>query len=317
MINNESQHTYLYTFVHHKNEHDLCRMEMRAFFGADTPSNFLFSNIEIDPSRSPFMEERLDILFAADSLEDLKADVAKMTITSDTFKVICLNKMDLGETLKIPHPQRRHIERELGLAIDGEPDLDYPEMILGIVFVNNRWYFGKHTKSISVWREHLHKPNSYSTALNTRVARAIANIAVPFPEGVQAIDPCCGIGTVVVEALSMGIQIEGRDINPLVCHGTRENIAYFGLEGTVSKGPIAEIEKHYDVAIIDLPYNVYTHITKEEQSDIIRQARRIADRCVIVTIETIDDVIEEVGFDIVDRCTTVKQSFVRQILLCQ
>lgn len=97
----------------------------------------------------------------------------------------------------------------------------------------------------------------YSTALSTRVARAVANIAIPHPKGVRAIDPCCGIGTVLVEALSMGINIVGRDINPRVVLGSRKNIAHFELEGTVEIGPIAEVVDDYDVAIIDMPYNLY------------------------------------------------------------
>ena len=311
------QSTYIYTYVHHKNEHDLCRMEMRSFFGFDTPLNYLFSDIEVDPSRSPFIEERLEVLYESDNISDLKNIIANMKISATTFKVYCFNRMDLGETKKIPHPERRQVERELGLTIDGEPDLDNPEVIYGLVFLNNRWYFGNYKKSVSVWREHVHKPNSYSTALNTRVARAIANIAIPQVNGIRAIDPCCGIGTVVIEALSMGIDIEGRDINPIVCQGARENMAFFNLKGNVSKGPISEVSKHYDVCIIDLPYNLYTHITREEQMDIISQARRIADKCLIVTIETIDEEVKEIGFNITDRCITKKHLFERQILLCE
>lgn len=317
MNNNQRQSTYIYTYVHHKNEHDLCRMEMRSFFGFDTQLNYLMSPIKVDPSRSPFIEERLEVMHVAESISELEDMLKDIKISASTYKVYCFNRMDLGETKKIPHPERRQVERKLGLIIDGEPDLDNPEVIFGLVFIDNRWYFGKYTKSISVWRKHVHKPNSYSTALNTRVARAIANIAVPSVNGVRAIDPCCGIGTVVVEALSMGINIEGRDINPIVCKGARENIAYFNLEGQITKGPISEVTEHYDVCIIDLPYNLYTHITREDQFDIIKQARRIADKCVIVTIETIDDLLEEVGFTITDRCITKKHLFVRQILLCE
>jgi len=309
--------TYIYTYVHHKNEHDLCRMEMRSFFGFDTQLNYLMSPIKIDPSRSPFIEERLEVMYEAENIPQLKELMKDMVISASTYKVYCFNRMDLGETKKIPHQKRRQVERELGLIIDGEPDLDNPEVVFGLVFVDNRWYFGKYTKSISVWREHIHKPVSYSTALNTRVSRAIANIAVPNPSGVRAIDPCCGIGTVVIEALSMGIDIVGRDIKPLVAKGARENIAYFNLQGTIAKGPIAEVSEHYDVCIIDLPYNLYTHITREEQFDIIKQARRIADKCVIVTIETIDDLLEEAGFNIIDHCITKKHLFERQILLCE
>lgn len=317
LSNLQNQRTYIYTYVHHKDEYDLCRMEMRSFFGLDSKFNFIISNIDIDPSRSPFMEDRLEVLYKGNSLSDLKNLVQEMEVDAKTYKVVCLNKMDLGETKKIHHPERRVIERELGLCIQGEPDLDHPEVVFGVIIIDGYWYFGNFMKSISIWREHIHKPNSYSTALSTRVARAITNIAIPQIENIRAIDPCCGIGTVVIEALSMDINIVGRDINPLVCKGTRENIAYFGLNGIITKGPIAEVTDHYDVAIIDLPYNLYTHISPEEQFDIIKNARRIAHKVVIVTIEPIDDLIKEAEFVIVDRCVAKKHLFERQILLCE
>ena len=80
----------------------------------------------------------------------------------------------------------------------------------------------------------MQKPEMYSTALSTRDARAIVNIAAPFPEGLKIIDPCCGIGTVLVEAMSMGIAIEGRDVNKRVVWGSRINLRHFGFEGDSS-----------------------------------------------------------------------------------
>lgn len=309
--------TFIYTFVRHRDEYDLCRMEMRSFFGKDTTSNYLITDIEVDPSRSPFIEDRLEVYYETAQLEEMKELIKQLEFTTNTFKVVCLNKFDIGQTKKIHHPERRAIERELGLCIDGEPELDHPEIVLGLLLVDGHWYFGKHTKSESIWRKHVHKPQSYSTALSTRVARAVSNIAVPQIKNVRAIDPCCGIGTVVIEALSMGINIVGRDISPLVCYGARENVAYFELNGEVTKGPIAEVTEHYDVAIIDLPYNIYCQITAEEEFDLIRQARRIADRVVFVTVDSIDESVEKVGFTIADRCIAKKQSFRREILLCE
>lgn len=312
-----SKFNYIYTYVHHKDEYELCRMEMRSFFGFDTQLNYLFSNIDIDPSRSPFIREQIEVLYEGDSIVDIKNLVKEMKISVETYKVVCLNNIDFGETKKIPHPERRTIEREIGISIDGEPDLNNPEAVFGLIQIDERWYFGKYTISESIWRKHIHKPNSYSTALNTRVARAVVNIAIPQPVNIKAIDPCCGIGTILVEALSMGIDIVGRDINPLVCVGSRENIAYFGLVGMVTKGPISEVTEHYDVAIIDLPYNLATHISSEEQFDIIKHARRIANKVVFVTIETIDEMIVDAGFVIKDRCIARKHLFERQILLCE
>ena len=317
MKNDATCKRYIYTYVHHLDEYDLRRMEMRAFFGRDSESNYLTSNIEIEPSRSPFIEERLEVLYEAADFGALTEQIKQLPVQEGTYKVICLNKMDMGKTKKIEHQERRRIERDIGLAIDGEPDLDNPTRLFGIALLDDIWYFGHYKKSESVWRKHNHKPQQYSTALNTRMARAIANIAVPQIEGVRAIDPCCGIGTVLIEALSMGMDIEGRDINWHVCQGSRKNIAHFGLEGTVTRGPIAEATGHYDVAIIDLPYNLCTHASTDEQAEILRHARRIADKVVVVTIETIDDVVKEAGFEIVDRCVAKKQNFSRQILLCK
>jgi len=292
-------------------------MEMRSFFSIDSQSNYIISNIKIDPSRSPFIQERLEVLYEGNSIEKIKTLVKDLTVKETTYKVVCLNSMDIGEEKKIHLPERRLIEREVGLCMEGEPNLNEPEIVFGLILIDGIWYFGKHMKSESVWNKHLHKPHSYSTALSTRVARTVANIAVPQPQNIRAIDPCCGIGTVVIEALSMGINIEGRDINYHVCQGSRKNIAYFGLTGNITLGPISEVKEHYDVAIIDLPYNLFTHISAEDQFNIIKHARRIADKVVVVTIETIDDMIEDAGFIIKDRCVAKKQSFLRQILLCE
>lgn len=310
------QPTYVYSYLRHLDEHDLCRLEMRSFFGYDSPSNVLFSETAIHPNRSPFMKGRLEILFQANDLAILEQQVATFS-THESFKVVCLNSMDLHTTPKIGHAKRRHIERTIGLQIEGEVDLNKPSTIFGVVFINDIWFFGRYLENEPVWFHHQQKPHMYSTALSTRVARAVANIAVPHPEGVRAIDPCCGIGTVLIEARSMEINIVGRDINPLVVYGSRKNLAHFNLHTEVTIGPIAEVEDTYDVAIIDMPYNLFTHITPEGQFAILREARRIADKVIVVTIDTLDYFIAEAGFSIIDRAVAKKGRFHRQVVVCQ
>ena len=103
-------------------------------------------------------------------------------------------------------------------------DFQHPDRLFGVMNVNGGWVFGEYVKSEAVWFRHQKKPNGYSTALNTRVARAVVNIAIPNPNGIKAIDPCCGIGTVLVEARSMGIDMVGSDRNQLILPGARENM---------------------------------------------------------------------------------------------
>ena len=308
---------FIYTYAHTPDEESLCHLEMRSFFTKDTTLKILKSTVEINPSRSPFMKERIDILFEGDELSDIFRQVEVIHMEESTFKVIFVKINDQNSSEKVEYQQKREIEREIGMIIEGEADVHQPDVTFGLVPFGGRWYFGTYVKSEPIWLHHLKKPKEYSTALSTRVARAVTNIAVPDPEGIKAIDPCCGIGTVLVEALSMGIDIVGRDINPLVVLGSRENIAHFGLSGDVDLGPIAEVEHHYDATIIDMPYNLYTHATPEDQLSILKSARPFSKKLVVVTIENIDHMIEEAGFTIMDRCVAKKGVFSREILVCQ
>ncbi len=317
MNKNRKIQSFIYTYAFSEEERSLCHMEMRSLFGIESESKLIKSTTKIDPSRSPFIKERIDVMFEGDGLPDILEQVKQIQLFEETFKVLFVKINDLDQSEKIEYGERLVIEREIGMHIHGEADIHHPDHSFGIVTMGGRWYFGKYQKSESVWFHHLKKPREYSTALSTRVARAVVNIAVPNPHGVRAIDPCCGIGTVLVEALSMGIDIVGRDINPLVTSGSRENIAHFGLEGDVTLGPIADVSSNYDVAIIDLPYNLYTHVTREEQFSILQHARRFAQKVVVITIETIDEMIEEAGFDITDRCVAKKSLFSRQIIVCE
>ncbi|QDP99990.1 RNA methyltransferase [Lysinibacillus fusiformis] len=309
--------SYLYTYAWQTNEQELCRLEMRALFGFDVVSNILLASKKVEPSRSPFMRSRLDVLFEAENIAEIAHFAQNLVLGELTFKVLCLNKSDLGDMKKIQQNERHQVEREIGLCIQAEPDLTNPEVVFGLVWHDNRWYFGYYVEGEAIWFKHQQKPEMYSTALSTRVARAVANIAIPNPAGVRAIDPCCGIGTVLVEALSMNMDIVGRDINPLVVKGSRINIAHFGLQGEVLKGDIAQMTESYDVAIIDLPYNLFTHISVDSQFTIIKSARRIAKRVILVTIETIDSMVNEAGFEIIDRCVVTKGTFKRQVLVCE
>jgi tRNA G10 N-methylase Trm11 len=305
---------FIYNYASPGEEKELCALEMRSFFGEDTESSILESTLKIDPSRSPFMRGRMDVIIESEQFEDLIEQVKKIELTGSTFKVMYVK---VAGPEKVDFEERRRIEREVGLQIPGEPELVNPDVLFGIMNVNERWVFGEYHSSEAVWLNHQQKPHSYSTSLSTRVARAVANIAVPDSAGVKAIDPCCGIGTVVVEALSMGIDIVASDINPLILPGTRENIAHFGYATEVAFKDIRKVNGRYDVAIIDMPYNLCSVITPEEQLEMLQSTYKFADKVVIVTIEPIDPIIGDAGFEIADRCVVRKGTFEREIIVCQ
>ncbi|MEL3974554.1 RsmD family RNA methyltransferase [Rossellomorea oryzaecorticis] len=305
--------SYLYTFTWEPNEEGLCALERRALFGVDSQSAILESSSEIDPSRSPFIKERLSVICEGASLEELIEEVKKLE-SFDGFKIVFVQNPDLE---KVGFKKLRSIEKEVGLHMKGEAELVHPSIWLGILNTGEKWVLGDYVKNEAIWLKHQWKPHSYSTALGTRVARAVVNIAAPNPECLKLIDPCCGIGTVLVEALSMGIDIVGSDRNPLILSGVRENMAHFGLEGEVTLKDIRDVTNRYDAAIIDLPYNLCSVITPEEQLEMLQSARAFASKVVIVTVEDVDTVILEAGFEITDRCVVTKGNFVREVIVCE
>ncbi|WP_394374114.1 TRM11 family SAM-dependent methyltransferase [Niallia taxi] len=305
---------YLYTISFHEDETDLCELEMRSLFPEDSisPTGFIESKLELEQSRSPFMKGRVDILAESESYHKLLSVISEIGLKEASYKVVFIKGNG-----SIPFPDRKRMEREAGAYIEGAVDLQNPEQTFAVMFANGRWLFGYYHKSKSVWLEHQNKPNQYSTALSTRLARAVANIAVPHPAGIKAIDPCCGIGTVLIEALSMGINIVGSDINPLVTGKARENIAHFHLKGEVLLQDIKAVMGAFDVAVIDMPYNLCSVLPYEEKLEMLKSARRFAKKAVIVSIEEVDEAIQQAGFAIVDRCTANKGSFKRHVLVCK
>lgn len=309
---------YLYTFGFDPGDESLCRLEQRALFGKESAKgeNYILSDICIPPSRSPFIRERVDVAFAARSLEELQAFVANYSVGERSFKLICMNAKAIGPEPKMGHSNRRQLEIAVAESMPGEVDLDTPDVKLAVAKIGDMLYFGELVPGEAVWRQHIDRPVQYSTALSAKHARALVNITAPVLEDVRIVDPCCGVGTVVIEALSMGANILGRDINCTVTSGSRSNIAHFGYNGTIELGPIEEITETFDAAIIDMPYNLFTHSSDDNRQSIIESARRIAKRIVLVSSEDLQLQIDAAQLEVRDSCTIRKQKFVRNVYVC-
>ncbi|WP_227521469.1 MULTISPECIES: TRM11 family SAM-dependent methyltransferase [Bacillus] len=308
---------YVYNYTCEPNESSLCDLEKRTIFGMQSEERCFESTIEFNPSRSPFIRERIDVLIKATHFQELIEKAKALTETEQTYKVKYVHNVDHTEAEKASFKKRRDLERVVGMQVPGEPDLLNPDVTYGLIQHNDHWYLGYYHKSEAVWLHHQNKPNSYSVALNTRVARSVVNIAVPQPNptSIKAIDPCCGVGTVLVEALSMNINMVGSDVNHLILPSARENIAHFGYHTSVIVKDIRDITEKYDVAIIDLPYNLCSVITPQEQLEMLQSTYSFAPKLVIITVEPIDEILQEAGFRIVDRGEVKKGSFTREIIV--
>lgn len=282
-------------------------------FGSEPEEAYVLSDVDLDASRSPFIKQRIAVSHEAATLSELAEEVNGVTVAEATFKVVFV---ETGAETTVDYDGQRQAERAIGAHIRGTAEMRRPQQLFGVAQAGGRWLFGACAANEAVWLRHKAKPQQYSTALGTRVARAVANIAVPRPEGIKAVDPCCGIGTVVIEARSMGIDMAGFDLNPLAVRGARANLAHFGMPDVVAVKDINELTGHYDAAVLDLPYNLCSVISQEELLSMLRSARALADRAVLIATDTIDQLVEQSGFTIRDRCVVRKGTFTRHILVC-
>lgn len=304
---------HFYTINFASDEESLCKMEMKCLFGKVPKEKHFISYHYIHPSRSPFIKVCISIMYTGNSLEDIVNQLIINKASYEKFKVSYINYDD--ETLC--HTERRKIEYEIGQNINGEAEMKNPELLLGITKVDGKWIFGEYAKNEPEWILHNRKPYSYSNAISSRVSRALVNIAVCNNLKCKAVDPCCGIGTVIIEALSLGFNIKGLEINPLIAAKAKANLKYLNYEDVIIEGDMHHIEDKFDVSIIDIPYGLFSPTTLEEQVDIMKTARRISDKMIIVTFEDMDKHIVSAGFNIIDRCHISKGKFKRYIAICE
>ncbi len=288
-------------------------LEMRALFGREPESKVLISQRKFNPSNSIFIKKSLEIIYEKDTLQEILDQLEKDEVHLKNFKSEYL-RLQNGN---VSYEERIKSTREVGLRITGNSTMTAPETILGVTKYNGKWFLGINKNNDCKWHLHETKPCSYSNSLSVRLARVLVNIASKGDQEKKVIDPCCGVGTTLVEGLSMGHDISGYEINPKIVKNAKENLRHFNLETKIIKKDMHDTKENYDASIIDIPYGLFSHTTEKDQQDIINTARRISKRMVMVSFEILDEMVLKAGFEIIDRGTVTKGTFKRYILVCQ
>lgn len=304
----------LYTYARHEDEAELCDLELRTMLGGDAAVGngiaFINSTHPPDVNRSPFFKRRLEKLIVSETLPGLLEQLPGIELNGRSFKVL----LTQGDE-PFDYEEQRKLERQAGAHMRGKAEMRKPELLFGLTRYNGEWLFGPCEENEAIWLRHQSKPQNYSTALPTRAARALVNIAAGTanPETIRLVDPCCGMGTVLIEAMSMGMSAAGIDVNPLAVRGARKNLAHFDYPDVVRLGDMKEETIHYDAAVVDLPYNLCSVLLAEEALEMLSTVKRIAERAVIVTTENMEAQLAEASFKIRDWAILSKGSFTRYI----
>lgn len=312
IFNKYNKEENLYILNYPENEEKLCALECRVLFDKEPKGKYLFSNYNFDASNSPFIKSALRIKIYKNSLEEVIEEIKEKNISYENFKVVYLRLEDCD----ISYKERLDSVYKVGMAINGIANIKNPSITLGLVKVKNFWLFGEFDKNNCLWHIHDKKPKSYSNSLSFRVAKSLINIGIGRDRSLKVIDPCCGVGTVILEGLFMGVDIEGVEIKPQIASDCKRNLEFFNYKDVITKGNIKDIEKVYDVSIIDIPYGVFTPTTKEEQELIINSARKISKKLILISFENMDEMLHKAGFKVEDIASFSKGNFTRYISVC-
>lgn len=280
---------YLYSLTYQEHTFKLCQMELNLLFNTHIKDKTIFSDLNINPSTSPFIKDRIEIAFEANTIDQLVEKLKVQQFALDDFKLVYLKQA----TEPLSYQLRIAAIKEIAAVIDGEGNIDNPSTILALKYYNNKWYLGTYTKNNYPWLANNTKPFSYCNSLGADLATSLINIASANLVNPMLVDPCCGIGTVVIEGLNKGINIDGYELNYKIAHNANQNLAFFDYPQAIYNQDMHMITKHYDVAIIDIPYGLTSSITPDGQLQLLKSCSVIATQTLLVSCEELDHLIAQ------------------------
>jgi tRNA (guanine10-N2)-dimethyltransferase len=116
------------------------------------------------------------------------------------------------------------------------------------------------------------KPFFHPSAMQAKLARCMVNLTKP-KTGELILDPCCGTGSMLIEAALIGCRVLGLDIQRRMVRGSLKNLSYFNInpEGIIvadaSKPPITKV----DCVVTDPPYGRSATTLKRTTKQIIEE----------------------------------------------
>lgn len=307
---------YLYILNYPPYEKELCELEFKYLFNEEMNTKYYLTTKNINHNRSVFIRSKIDIFMRSSIFDDLVDYVKKANMTFYEFKVIYLK----NEITHVPYKESIDKCKQIALPINGSVNITEPKVIIVITKINDEWILGLQHLNIE-WNKHENKPYTYSYSLSLRLARSLVNIAVGNDLSLKVVDPCCGIGTVVLEALSMGVNIKGYDISREVSYQARLNLEHFGYDPfVIDKKDMHDIVEKYDVCIMDIPYGLYSNCSYEEQLNLLKSAHKFSKKLVLVTLKKMDEELMNIGYNVENCCEVGKNetfSMIRYVTVCR
>ena len=290
-------------------EAEIINAECLALTGVDPNQHGLaISPRRVDVSRGAYVRCCAELLFEAGNISEICAQIRAAGLYADEFRV---SVVKLPRNLKVNSLETAH---HVGAEIGGIPDLDSPRVTFLTVITEEKVLFGKLlSESDGRWIVHNKRPHVTSSSLPARLARAIVNLTVS--PGDRLLDPCCGTGTIILEAVQMGVKAVGYDVNVRMVVATQKNLKHYGLSAEVHLGDARLISGRFDAVITDFPYGIGLDRNMTLDREILVRIRQLAPRAVFVHTRDLSSELVDLGYCIEQVLPARKHTMVRKIFI--
>lgn len=252
--------------------------------------------------RAAYTHRGLRVLAAGDDFDELRGaidDVHRSGLQTDSFRI------DVHDPARRSPLSSVDLATTLAAEFDGRPDLSMPQHRFIVVVGSEGWTFGEVVaESDASYRRHESKPWTTSSSLDSRFARGLVNLV---PDARSVLDPCCGAGSIVVEAASLGLDAFGVDWKPAMVGMTTQNLAHFGYHATVVRADSRSHHQTADAIVTDLPYGHAIDGDEPTIRAILDRAVTLAPQAVIVAPADISTWLDGAGYNDIGVHTVLKR----------
>lgn len=295
---------YIYKFKYEPHNEQLIKYEISCLLKQEATSDCLISNCKINPNRSYSINYRIDIMFKAHQIEQLMPQIKAANLYYEGFKI---EFIDVNSDV-LAYQTRINYCIQIADLIEGYGQMKDPQITFVVTMLNGEWYFGKLIRNDRSFEYLQTKLHTYSHSMSCELSRTVVNIACG-QQHPTLIDPCCGIGTVVAEAKHMGYEIDGNELNWQIWNKAQENMQDLGLNVQIRHGDMHEINKQYDVSILDIPYGLMSKTSHELQTGLIAKCYEISNKLILIANEESTPLIEQTKWKIHHKLNVPKANY--------
>ncbi|NQZ58035.1 MAG: hypothetical protein HRT88_11305 [Lentisphaeraceae bacterium] len=286
---------YLYILKLHHEDQQLFELEQKYFFHRENKDErYFLSDDDFHLEETTFGEAQIEILASSEDFNDLGEQLRA------TLPTLLEAKIEAKTIGFLPKCGFQDILRLLPY-IKVHANLKNPQNIYVLTRTENHWFFGKKISSSSnAWVNHRKKPLTMSSAIPHILARTMV-FTLKSMGCKTFIDYCCGSGTFLIEASSIGLQCTGTDSNENMCDMSIANLKHFSYKAAIEVADATKFSQKTDGAVVDFPYGFSCARDESEEDKIIANVSKHADISVFVCGQDLTHKFTERGLEIIEQ----------------